>query len=335
MKEERRVPTTNARTDLKHSQMQQISKPFVRGLDKPACTEVASFLDSQLGRDLLACEDGGCPRYQLFIRNNSVDFYWRGCRVLSFHPLESKNKHKINRAYMEDGEIPVKQRKDVALVQSGDDLLFKDASFRRRVIERPEEALSRYVKGTTEDDPGEKHKLFEYWRGHRRDVFLDVEIAFSVQQGNTHQKAYRVDLVVVHPGSNALKFVEAKLDTYSVLRSREHDPRVIGQMELYRLFLSEQREQITSSYRLVIENILALGLAGRFVSSATPTEAEVRLKSLASSLEVDLMPGLLVFVTKAWNDNDHRHWGRLKKLLEEHNFTEPMSWPPLGEATCT
>jgi len=305
---------------------------FARGLNEPALESAAQFLSEGIGRDLLARKD-----FQVFIRNNYIDFYWNGCRILSYKPLAAKNKYCVNSAYML-GLNAQEAKKNISLKYSGDDLTYNDVSFRERILDDTKQCLGPWVKGKGHDaereKKGEKELLYQYWESNPQFCFLDVEIAFSVKSGVARPRADRLDFAYLEPESKKLVLVEAKVDTDSRLRSKAGIPPVVAKVKLYKQFLCDQEENLVHSYKRIIQNVLHLELASRFCPGLTQMDARHRLETLVTDLSVQLTPRLLVFRSKKeWSKNDMRHWTTLGKELEGAGFEKPVVVAPITEVS--
>jgi hypothetical protein len=303
----------------------KISSPFKRGLDGEAIKTVRDFLNSTLGKEIISstCDLGN--RYHPFIRNNYVDFYWAGCRLVCLNPRSIKNRYKINAAYMEGPKTKDQKSRDIYLQEREGDLWHGSESFRKRVIDYPETTFGPWLHDGSDDEFDEKQALYNYRCRNRTDVFLDVEAAYSVQKGESRPRAERVDIALLRGTENTLRLVEVKLESNSAIRSNpDRIPKVIAQMKKYEWFLREQRDQIIGSYRNIAQNILDLGLADRFVCDTDRATAENRLTTIAESLELAEQPELLVFGKKSRNENDEAHWQRLCRLMQENGLPCPQ-----------
>ncbi len=294
------------------------TRVFRRGLNRHAVENASRFFQSPIGQALLKRED-----FQLFIRENQIDFYWKGCRVLKYSPLGSKRRFQINRAYMEES-VPRGAKLDVALDMAGDDLFWSGQSFRHRVLDSPEITMDCWVKGCTIDRAGEKFCLYNYWKHEAQEVVLDVEIAFSSRLGTARPHTDRIDLLLLNPSLNRLLFAEVKVDSNTGLRSRAGLPSVIEQLQRYRQFIQEKEAELQDSYGVVLENIRELGLERRFVRDPNVVCPKSCLTPSEKALTIAPNPVLAVFESRTWGPSDQKHWERLETLLADEGFDKPV-----------
>jgi len=286
---------------------------FKRGLDKRAVESVGDFFEHPVGRDLR--DD---PDIQVFIRNNYIDFYLQGCRILSYKPNARTNQFRVNKAYLLGKSAD--KNCDVPLIMTNDDLVFEGNSYQQSVLSNRQGCVEDFVKGREDGRQGEKELLYKYWQSASDRVFLDVEIAFSskVDGGKTHAK--RLDLAWIALGSDTLVFGEAKVDDDSRLRAKDGNPAVAKAMYLYRDFLTNQTSFLQNSYRRICSNIITLGLCERFASRANISEANAWFKSLSENLVIDVNPVLVILESDRSPNDPNNRQQQLDGLLRKGNF---------------
>lgn len=298
---------------------------FHRGLNPEALEDVQTFLETGIGKELIRF-DGGRPKFQMFIRKNYIDFYWKGCRVLGFHPNATKNKFIIHHKYTsvpKDGD-----KANIVLVEfdGGTDLIAEGVnwSFRDNII-KSQKSLEKYVKGSGRDKRGEKDLLWDFCEQSQFPI-VDVEIAFSISGLYSEKKkevytgAKRIDLVRLNTDSGKLEFIEAKLDSDSRLRStNDGDQEILRQMDYYAGFLKHRTCDIKKTYQLIATNICDLGLEKHLMTTSRGTKREKihpGLPGIMTNCLIHPEPLLLVFST-----DDNRKFeenGHLKRLEDRY-----------------
>lgn len=244
----------------------------------------------------------------LAIREQCVNFYYRGCSLLRLERLKGAMVGQTHYKYL---LRPDSDEKYVTVVDGRPD-------FRG-------DAKNLFLHGF--DDIGALKKAAEPYVGAEKagvhhivrdnPNILDVEIAFGI--GGTEESgasAPRVDFAAIRDATIVL--YEAKhFDNRQALRAKAYGvPEVVRQIETYRGLLEANRDAVISSYRRVCRNLLSL----RGVAERHP-ERHAMLKDIASGsrrLELDPHPMLAVFGYDAdqWSGkNWEPHREKLDRLL--------------------
>lgn len=244
----------------------------------------------------------------LAIREQYVNFYYRGCSLLRLACLDGNMVGQVHykyllRADLDHPYITVCDGRPEFRNGAQDLFLHSFAD-----IGALKQAAEPYVGS---EKAGVHHIVLS------NPNILDVEIAFRI--GRTTKSAAsapRVDFAAIRDATVVL--YEAKHFNNHELRAEGNSvPRVAGQIETYRGVLEAHRDAVISSYRRVCCNLLSLhGMAERH------PERHAMLKDIASgpySLELDPRPKLVVFGydTGQWGEtNWQQHHKKLNRLLD-------------------
>lgn len=250
----------------------------------------------------------------LAIRENYVNFYYRGCSLLKLECLDGAMVGQIHYKYLLrsasynpyikvlDGQPDFRGGEKNLFLHGFDEI----------------GALKKAAKPYTE---AEKDGVHDILRANPN--ILDVEIAFGI--GGTDEagaSAPRVDLAAIRTSDQYATIVlyEAKhFKNRQALRADvDKVPKVVEQIENYRRLLEANRDAVIDSYRLVCGNLLSL----RGVAERHPIRHAI-LRDIASGslrLDLDPRPRLAVF----GYDEDQRkgkkwrpHREKLRKQLGE------------------
>jgi hypothetical protein len=260
-------------------------KPFVRGIEqKNILNKAADFFNCPMGRELIEARYKHLPVFDICVRENYFNVYWKGCSVLEFNPnaRNTDRRFRIHYKYI-NGEKPEWEDQWVKPKDPYVGLTLNDAgaltfepekgwSFRTQIIENAKAGSIPYVKEYTRSkkQPGEKVLLNRYIQKNRP-LLIDLEVAFSrrrtpkeIEQSKTKRPfvADRIDLAEIdfsNPAKPVLKMIEAKRARDSRLASRG-EPEVIAQMVNYQNFIDTSYEDILKSYQRVARNMLELGI---------------------------------------------------------------------------
>lgn len=249
----------------------------------------------------------------LAVRENYVNFYYRGCSLLRLDCRNGEMVGQIHYKYL----LRPDAGKPYVEVRNG------KPDFRDR---------TKNLFMCSFDDIGAlKNAAKPYAVGEKSDVhgillanpnILDVEIAFGT--GGTDEagpSAPRVDFAAldVKDEDATIVLYEAKRFDNGALRAKGDEiPAVAKQIETYSSLLQRNREAVIDSYRRVCSNFRSLrGVAGRHA------ERHGMLKDIVGgsrSLDLDPNPRLVVFGYDADQDVG-KNWGchkrKLRKLLND------------------
>jgi hypothetical protein len=313
---------------------------FSRGLNR-AYPEIEIFFKSSIGKSILnARSDEGLPVFQVCIRDEYINVYWNGCSVLRYMPSDKKKTFAIHQKYT---SISVDKEKEgyIALEEKNEDLVFNDWSFQAGIIDQARngniEMLKKYI--TKKHGEAEKSMIGKYLV-LEKPALIDLEIAFTrkreLGEKNQKDRQYvpdRVDMAVLEAKCDqiVLKMIEVKLATDRRLRAKDpKDPEIIKQMQRYREFIYNEKENILCSYKKVAKNCLDLGLTD-LLNLRNPTDSRALFQAFADGGSIDPEPYLLIIVDK--NDmrakNGINHFDRLCQLFKEEDndkFSKPELW---------
>jgi len=286
---------------------------FYRGLNPKAVAEVGKFLDStEIGQHFKGNTD-----FQICIREDYINIYFRGCSILNYDPLNGK--FSIHSKYLGKTD----SEKYVGLELKGGDLSVDGLSL-LTIANNPAKYFDKYICG-------EKSSLAEYL-GRRSQNLVDLEVAFTRKKGPTEKVnkrefvANRIDLAVITDDLK-LQLIEVKVDTDSRLRSEnDGNQEILKQMGYYDKFITCEGPDIIKSYKTVAHNILELGLAHKVCSPVA--SAEKLLSAFLSSGTLDPTPYLLVVDTgkNPIGRKGVNHWDRLLKQFDTRGYQPPMVW---------
>lgn len=293
------------------------------------------FFITEIGKSILAAKFGAAPAFQICIRDNYLNIYWKGCSVLKFNPLDAKNEYVINDKYKN-----VQSNKhyiSLQLKNEGLDLVDNGWSFQKSIIEP---ATKGDIPIVTTHTDNEKKAITDYLK-NERPVLIDLEIAFSrvrddqEKEGKVREHvADRVDMAVLEMVGDkvVLKMIEVKLATDPRLRAKAPEkPEIIKQMQHYRKFIDDEKEFILNSYKNVANNYLYLGLTD-LLDLRSLSDSTLLFKEFAKAGEIDPQPYLLIIgdrnEMRARNDGAN-HLDRLCCLFNEEQepFPQPILWP--------
>ena len=244
------------------------------------------------------------------IRDNCVNFYYRGCSLLKLEWAPMHEEKLVGHIHYKYLLNPSRRPEYVRVVNGVAELPERTRVLFLESIDVPR--LKKTVSRYAEAEKTGVHKAV--MSEHDRSV-LDVEIAFGGVGS-----APRIDIATLQDTDfgPTLMFFEAKHFKNKDLRAaRSDDPAVIRQMKGYAKKLKEHKTDIAESYRRVCKNLLALrGVCGRMGYS---TELLDRVANRDVPLTVNVEPGLVVF----GYDDDQRygktwvpHRDKLERILK-------------------
>ena len=308
---------------------------FWRGIDENAFELAKPFWESKFGQEIVNCDFNGNKQFQICIRNNYFNVYWRGCSVLKFNPMARKHIYTIHHKY-----IPIEQKNTyVDLNFDDDDLksIENGWSFREKIIEPARKGNIPNVDKYAGNEESEKTCLASYLDS-KKPCWLDLEIAFSrIKEIDEIKKretvADRIDLAVIEIEGETptLKFVEVKLASDSRLRAKE-EPEIFRQMTRYKAFIDEQTKKegekagLLKSYKTVAKNMLDL--------SFIHDDSEL-VRSFINNGEIDTHPYLLIIgdLSTLKNGKHGDHWEKLGSWAERENYPQPLFHPKQDQPT--
>jgi len=315
---------------------------FWRGIDEKLQEETRNFWQSKIGQDIINCEKGGHKQFQVCVRNNYFNVYWRGCSVLKYQPNAIKHVHTIHHKYLKESG----NNTYINLIHENDDLVCspdnKDLTcleprwrFRDKILAHAKKGEIPVVVKYAGEDIAEKKSLANYLE-RAKPCWLDLEIAFSREKEKDKvikrtTVADRIDLAGIKMinGTPTLRFVEVKVVSDPRLRAI-HDPEIFGQMIRYKKFIKEQtaitgnKSGLLKSYKTLAQNMLDLGLIHNDIDL-------VRL--FVQEGKIDDYPHLLIIGDKSDLEigRHGNHWKKLCEWANRYDFPEPT----LFKDTCS
>jgi hypothetical protein len=221
------------RAKMSETFIRRVDGDFIKKMKSEPLWEKFLFADCKSGKVFLA------------IRDNAVDFYYKGGRLFRY----------TSKGFGTDVKY-------ATTLQKANDDLFKEG-----IVYESELANLKPVSDFTKN----YEKVKQNCENHNKDseaslvsnlyhkhsylsdsgiVVLDIEIAFSpLQKGNTQD---RIDILLLD--FRTLRFVEAKRLSDPRLYSRT-TPEVIDQLERYEQQLQGKKDEVQSEYCRYIENL--------------------------------------------------------------------------------
>lgn len=290
---------------------------FKRGLDQKWLDSVKIFLDSGPGRLMAKFEDSKGHSYQICIRDNYINTYWKGCSIVKYNPRARSNFYETHMKYLGH-----KSNSYAKLEMRDDDLRYKQVSLMKDILTDPDKATEGHVGR-------EKDASTDYIRDMKPEPFvLDLEIAFrrerdsgEMTEAGRKYVADRIDLaeIIILDGKPLLRLVEIKLDSDSRIRAMNQRPEVLKQMKRYREFIQREKCAIRESYRTIAGNYVELDLSHKFPTLNGINAKEI-LEDFSKSGEICDDPLLLVIGSKEnmraqKNVGISNHWDVLVREL--------------------
>lgn len=304
---------------------------FKRGLDQKWLDSVKVFLDSGPGQLMAKYKDSKGHSYQICIRDNYLNIYWKGCSIVKYNPRARNIFYETHMKYLGH-----KSNSYAKLEMRDNDLRYKQVSLMKDILTDPDKAVEGYVVG-------EKAATIGYIRNmNPRPFLLDLEIAFRRERDSgeiteTGRKyvSDRIDVaeIIIMDGKPLLRLVEIKLDSDSRIRAMNQRPEVLKQMKRYKDFIQREKTAIRDSYRAIAGNYIELDLTHKFPTLNRINAKEI-LEDFSKCGEICDDPLLLVIGTKEnmraqKNVGINNHWDVLVRELganvkgyPEANFSE-------------
>lgn len=221
------------------------------------------------------------------IRDNYVDAYYRGCRLLHLEWRKEAIVGKINYKYLLRPDIS-KSKQDVKIVDGKANLLGDTKSWFLNDMSNIGK-LKRAAKPYAGDEKKGVQNIL-----NSNTNILDIEIAFGADESEAGPP--RLDFVALQDLAEGVKivFYEAKRFDNKELRAQSGTPDVVEQINSYSDKLKKNRKVIIESYRDVCRNRMRLtGIVKRL-----PEHHAGLIKDVADEsrpLDIDESPVLIVF----------------------------------------
>lgn len=253
------------------------------------------------------------PELFVAVREEYLNVYWRGHSLFRVDRGASGLRATTHPKFLLDPELS----DQVPLVEAKFDV--KDGGFLHD-YERPV-TLNKMKRAADLFSEPEKTGCHEIILANPQ--VIDCEIAFP-GNGGPDAGAPRVDLLSLEP-DGALVFWEAKHFTNGDLRALGDVVPVCEQIEGYRQYLSasKHRDKVEASYKLVVENLLAIDRMRREPRRLARLISEVGDKRLEPTLGTDPRVGLVIFGFDKPQRDDAKWQQHLRKL--EHKVIRVIS----------
>jgi hypothetical protein len=231
------------------------------------------------------------PDLFVAIRDKYINIYSQGCSIFK---ISHKNGQLVPETHYKYLVSP--SAKNPYVLWKGDHPALEDRVNEILIQTLDLDLLKRSSRRYAE---AEKVGLQQILKSNKNVV--DVEIALSPESEveadsedraiEGKQAADRIDFAAIQEkdGKPRIVFFEAKRFANRELRSRKPEPPVVGQIRKYESFIQKHRSKMEASYRRVCENLIELGLPGRY---------DTRVEEVAASperLTVDPQVRLVVF----------------------------------------
>ncbi len=272
--------------------------PFKRDLSQSL---INNLLKNKLFNEHLLEDIKKCEVFPA-VRNNYIDFYYRGGRLFQFTNNSIFKTHykfasvieKENRAYLSENELS-----SCRLIKNF------GANY-----SRIKENCSNY-SGIESIGVANLYSKYSVFNASSKIVVLDIEISLSadveLENAERKRKLDRIDLLLYNIEEKYLRFYEAKHFSNPELWSTStSEPRICGQLNRYRNQINSKSDEILECYKKYIESI--------------NTIFQIYIDPLPVPMKIDPMVPLYIFGF----DEDQKKGGleflRKNKFMEGHNI---------------
>jgi len=233
------------------------------------------------------------------IRNNRVDFYYKGGKLFSFDKRGFKTHIKyacvcdFDKDYIYKQEL--KNIKNIMNFVKG--------------YERIKENCAHY-SGIEAEEVGRIYQKFSYLNSNLNVVVLDIEVSFGARDEDRKQD--RIDLLLLNKKEKRLRFYEVKdFSNKDIWSKKGTKPRVVGQIKRYKGQIGKNEGKIIDQYSSYI-NIVS-ELFGLELKKPEYVDREVCL--LIFGFDIDQLQG------------------RLKTLLEQDGSLKDIKYYRRGNVS--
>ena len=174
------------------------------------------------------------------LRNNRIDFYFKGGKLFSFNSngLSTHIKYATTPEdaignYVTENKFSEKCGNSIKSFVSDYNKIKTNCEL--------------YSKGSEAAYVSYLYSKYSFANSATDIVVLDIEISLEADEDENRNQD-RIDILLYSKSDRALKFVEAKLYTNKEIRSRE-DPEVLGQIERYNSQIKRKEVEICSAYK--------------------------------------------------------------------------------------
>jgi len=195
------------------------------------------------------------PELFLAIRDNSINFYYRGNSVLQLTLDGGRLNGRVHYKYLLRPFLKTEGKKDQPYVGSHEKVVLP-------VINPIEENASKWIKAASKPYSGvEKEGVHKIISANQN--IVDVELSFSRETDDgavDGSKQNRIDFCALRGNDSGLElcFYEAKHFSNKELRA-QGEPPVVRQINRYNQTISSHKKEIHSAYEIAFKQILKLG----------------------------------------------------------------------------
>ncbi len=179
------------------------------------------------------------------IRNDRVDFYFKGGKLFSYNKKEGFSSHI---KYATTPEDDVKNYITEKEFPKTCGRFIKDFE---KDYNKIKNNCELYSKGSEAACVAHLYNKYSFINSAINTVVLDIEISLESREGKNQD---RIDILLYSKRNKLLQFVEAKLYTNKEIRSKNR-PEVIGQIERYNTQIKNRENEILVAYRRYVEII--------------------------------------------------------------------------------
>ncbi len=225
------------------------------------------------------------------IRNNYVDFYYKGGRLFQF-----TNNSIFKTHYKYASVIDINNRQYLSEKELKTCTLIKD--FSQNYL-RIKENCSNY-SGIESLGVANLYSKFSLFNRNSKIVVLDIEISLraneQVENLETKKKSDRIDLLLYDIDKQILRFYEAKHFSNPELWSvSTREPHICNQLNRYKSQLVTKYDEILSNYKKYIESINIL-FQGYIDPLPEPMEIDKKIPVYIFGFDEDQKKGRLAFL---------------------------------------
>ena len=173
------------------------------------------------------------------VRNERVDFYFKGGKLFSFSSAGLSTHIKYATTPEDNAKNYVTER----------DFIDKCSGFIKdfkKSYEKIKNNCALYSKDSEAACVSYLYSKHTFIQAAADMVVLDVEVSFESDEENRKQD--QIDILLYSKKARELKFVEAKLYANKEIRSR-NEPEVIGQVERYNRQIKKNKNNILNAYK--------------------------------------------------------------------------------------
>jgi len=178
------------------------------------------------------------------LRNNRIDFYFKGGKLFSFNSNGLSTHIKYATTPEDDIGNYVTESKFSEKCGNSIKSFVSDYNKIKTNCEL-------YSKGSEAACVSYLYNKYSFASSATDIVVLDIEISLEADEDESRNQD-RIDILLYSKSDRALKFVEAKLYTNKEIRSQE-DPEVVGQIERYNSQIKRKEVEICNAYKKYVE----------------------------------------------------------------------------------